>query len=58
MDRRALLLVVAACVVALIANAMGKMQWDVINHANTNVEKHNILYTMSVTIDGEEIPTG
>jgi len=58
MERRALLLVVAACIVALIANAMGKMQWDVINHANTNVEKHNILYTMSVTIDGEEIPTG
>ena len=58
MDRTAVLLVLAVCAAALFSHTVGKMEWDAISHANTNIEKHSVLYTMSVTIDGQEIDTG
>jgi len=35
-----------------------KLDWDAINYANTNSEKHQVLFSTSVTVDGMEIPTG
>jgi len=49
------LFVVAAM---LFSVASAKMDWDSVSYANTNTEKHNILFATSVIIDGKEIPTG
>eukprot|EP00803_Ostreobium_quekettii_P000985 evm.model.scf_1732.1 EVM.evm.TU.scf_1732.1 scf_1732:14451-19347(+) len=45
------------CALALVADAGAKMVWDDLMYANTNNEKHQVLYSAHVVIDDEEIPT-
>ena len=60
MSRGAAAVTMALFVVAamLFSVASAKMDWDSVSYANTNTEKHNILFATSVIIDGKEIPTG
>eukprot|EP00803_Ostreobium_quekettii_P005282 evm.model.scf_37.8 EVM.evm.TU.scf_37.8 scf_37:59297-67524(+) len=50
-------LLALAYALALFADAGAKMVWDDLMYANTNIERHQVLYSASVNIDGVEVPS-